>query len=33
VFASGFADERALQDFCVTNGVERCTPVVLEPQR
>ena len=33
VFASGFPDERALQAFCVSNGVERCTPVVLEPAR
>lgn len=33
VFASGFADEQAVRDFCVATGVERCTPVVLAPQR
>ena len=33
VFASGFRDERELLAFCVNNGLERCTPVVLEPAR
>ncbi len=33
VFASGFADEQAVRDFCVATGVQRCTPVVLEPRR